>query len=73
MHWNGYGNDMWDWVFMAFWMLIIILAIIMIVRYVVLSGQRIEPSEDALEILKKRYAKGEINKKEFDEMKRTLS
>lgn len=29
--------------------------------------------EDALEILKKRYARGEISKKEYDEMRRDLS
>jgi uncharacterized membrane protein len=32
-----------------------------------------EHSESALDILKKRYARGEISKMDFDEMKRNLS
>ena len=36
------------------------------------SGQAHTPAESALEILKKRYARGEINRQEFEEKKKEL-
>ena len=36
------------------------------------SEQVHTPAESALEILKKRYARGEIEKQEFDAMKKAL-
>ena len=55
----------------VFWALIIALVVWLIVR-VTRSGQQ-SASQDPLEIAKARYAKGEITKKEFEQLKKDLS
>lgn len=67
---NGYGA--WGWLFMLFWIALIILAIIFLVRYLGRGGSNALHGEDALDILRKRYAKGEIDKKEFQEKTKDL-
>jgi len=60
----------------AFWALIIIGIVFLIKWLAGLSGQGAHSTgkgEDALDILKKRYARGEINKEEFEEKKKDLS
>ena len=59
-----------------FWILIVVLIVLLIRRLLSSSSGRISgpPQEDsALEILKKRYARGEINKEEFQDKKKDLS
>src|SRR3989304_10284001 len=53
---------------LLFWILLI-LGVVALLRYLGRSGQQQE-NKTPLEILKKRYAGGEINKKEFEEMKK---
>jgi len=71
---NGYGGygNMMGWfgggiMMILFWVLAIIF-IVWIVREI--SGKT--SRSNALEILKERYAKGEIDKKEFEEKKKDL-
>lgn len=53
-----------------FWVFVIA-GIIYLVKW--LMGQRIATRpESSLEVLKKRYARGEITKQEFEEMRRVL-
>lgn len=74
MNW-GYGMG-WGWsiIMIAFWIAVII-GIIFLIRWVVLSTDRrhdTKAEDSSLEILQKRYAKGEINKEEFEEKKKDL-
>jgi putative membrane protein len=56
------------------WWLLLILGIVVLVR-LLRGGARGAgpPPETALDILKKRYARGEIGKTEFEEKKRDLA
>ena len=70
----GIGNMM-DWfgggiMMVAFWVLLIAL-IVWVIREI--SGKNSRSNSNALEILKERYAKGEIDKKEFEEKKKDLT
>lgn len=59
---------------LAFWAVIIIAAIFFI-RWLVASSKGSNSpreGESALEILKKRYARGEINREEFEEKRKDL-
>lgn len=56
---------------LVFWVLLIVLIILAIIwLYKKLAGK--EQVGSAMDILKQRYAKGEITKKEFNEMKKEL-
>jgi putative membrane protein len=67
----GFGHGFGGWIFpFLFWGLIIF-AIISIIRRLI-PGNRSIGKNSALDILKKRYASGEINKQEFSEMKSVL-
>jgi putative membrane protein len=73
---SGYGMGWLGIIIMlAFWILVIV-GIIFLIRWLAVQTKR-EGSgpgaeESALEILKKRYARGEIGKEEFEEKKKDL-
>lgn len=58
-----------------FWMIIACLVVGLLIH--LFSNKSVSNNEDedenAISILKKRYAKGEITKKEFDQMKKDIS
>lgn len=68
--WGAWGLGMMLFM-MVFWVLVIVV-LMLGVRWLATQGR--EPRSDtALEILRQRYARGEINKEEFDAKKRDLS
>lgn len=52
----------------AFWVLVIV-GIVLLIRLLVKSGKQTHHEESALDILRKRYARGEISREEFQQMK----
>ncbi len=78
---NMMGRNMWPFsvfgtgfgfIFMIlFWGLVIWLIVWIITQLT--KTKKAEKTESATEILKKRYAKGEISKKQFEDMKKELS
>ncbi|MFQ6050816.1 MAG: SHOCT domain-containing protein [Candidatus Hydrothermarchaeota archaeon] len=71
---NGFGMSGFGLISMIlFWGLILAL-IVILVRWIISEGQLggVKRKEESLEILKKRYARGEIDREEFEEKKREL-
>jgi|TARA_B100001250_G_scaffold330535_1_gene295442 putative membrane protein len=75
---NGYYHMMdasiygwWGLLMIFFWIAVIIAVIVLVMRTLNSNGNA-DKSDDALDILKKRYAKGDITKKQFDEIKKDI-
>ncbi len=70
---HGFMGGMWyGWIF---WLVILAVIIWVIVNQMNKNKRDTQSpqQESALDILKKRYAQGEINKNEFEEKKKNLS
>lgn len=66
----GFGGMM---IFNLIFGILIIIGLIYLVRYLAGGGHsQISAEDSALKILKERYAKGEIDQKEFEEKKKDL-
>jgi len=70
----GMGYGFFGWLMMFLFWILIITAVVLGVRWFIdqgkLKGSSVE--ETPLDILKKRYASGEIDKEEFETMRREL-
>lgn len=72
--WHPWGMGI-SMLFMLLLGVITIVGIVFLVKWVLdqtTTRRRETPEESALDILKKRYARGEINKEEYEEKKRDL-
>ena len=76
MHWDyGWGIGMglgFGWLLMILFWILLILGIVYLVKLIAGSTKRVEKEETALDILKKRYAKGEISREEFERIRDDL-
>jgi putative membrane protein len=69
---EGFGSFGFGWFWMVlFWGLVIGLIVWLVVRLSKRDGS--ESKSNALDIAKERYAKGEISKEEFEQIKKDLS
>jgi putative membrane protein len=78
MGWGGFGSG-FGWIFMLLFWGLIIWAIFALIRGVSghgccghHRGENESKNGGALEILKERYAKGELSKEDFERMKKDL-
>ncbi len=67
---GGNGMGWFGGIFMVLFWIVVIVGIVFLIRWLAQSTRG--GAESALEILKRRYAKGEINKKEFEQKKKDL-
>ena len=68
----GYGMSSGMWIVGAIFWILILVGLVLLIKYLWEGAGAKGAQESALEILKKRYAKGEINKEEFEEKKKDL-
>ncbi|MEK7563779.1 MAG: SHOCT domain-containing protein [Patescibacteria group bacterium] len=68
----GFGFAPFGFIFMILWWVLIIAGIVALVKWISRNSGTVG-GKSPLDILKERYAKGEINKQEFEARKKDLS
>jgi len=76
MMWSGFDGMGWGWiglgiVHMALFWILVILGIAVLLRWLTGSSS-VRGEERAMDILRERYAKGELTREQFEKMKQDL-
>lgn len=74
--WNGgysQGGSIISLIFMSIMMIVFIVLIIWAVRFFSRTARVDGAKDDVLELLKRRYVSGEIDKKQFEQIKKDLN
>ena len=72
---GGWGMGWFGSIFMLVLSVLVIVGLVFLIRWLIQTtkgGAEVTRGSRALDILKERYARGEINKEEFEEKKRDL-
>lgn len=65
---GDWGMTLGSWIWMLVWV-----AALLLMVWLIVAGGRTEQREDPLELLRSRYARGEITEDEFRRMRTTLT
>ena len=74
MHPWGWGFGWWfgGMIMMVLFWIVVVVGIVALIKWLFSQSPGKRSSQSALEILKNRYARGEITKKEFENMKKDI-
>ncbi len=74
MHYWGWGFGWWfgGMIMMVIFGVLVVIGIVVLIKLLLSQSPGERSSQSALEILRKRYARGEITKEEFENMKKDI-
>ena len=75
MHWGDYGWGWgmgFGWILMTVFWILVILGVVYLIKGIAGGMKKEEKEETALDVLKKRYVRGELSKEEFERIRDDL-